>query len=136
MAADRHQPSNGQGQGRRWIRDEKRLAIMFRDGLACAYCGLGVEDEVVMTLDHLTAHSHGGTNDASNLVMACRRCNSARGNRDWRQFAQAVANYINHDVTSEQIILHIETTTQRPLDLSAAKALIAKRGGFTKALRS
>ena len=134
-ATDRHSRSNGQGQGRRWIRDEKRLAIMLRDGMCCSYCGVGVENEVVMTLDHLTPHSQGGTNDATNLTMACRRCNSARGNRGWREFAHAVADYINHGVTAAQIIAHIETSVQRPLDLSAAKELISRRGTFTAALR-
>lgn len=137
MAAvgDRHSKSGGQGQGMRWIRSEKRLAIYLRDGLACSYCGEGIEDGAKLTLDHLTPHSHGGANDASNLVTACHRCNSARGNRDWREFADKTAGYLNHGIQAEDIISHIETTVQRALDVNAAKALIAARGGFTKALR-
>ena len=134
-ATDRHSKSNGQGQGRRWIRDEKRLAIMIRDGMGCVFCGIGVEAGEVMTLDHLTPHSHGGTNHAENLVLACRRCNSARGNRSVEEFAEKVAGYLNHGITAEAIISHIETTRIRPLDMGAAKSLIAARGGFTKALR-
>jgi hypothetical protein len=118
-----------------WLRPAKRLAIYLRDGMACAYCGAAVEDGAILTLDHLTAHSHGGSNDAGNLVTACRKCNSSRGNRDWREFAGKVAEYINHGVTAEQIIAHIETTGQRPLDVAEAKAIIARRGGFTQALR-
>lgn len=134
--ADRHAKSNGQGQGMHWLRPAKRLAIYLRDGMACAYCGAAVEDGTVLTLDHLVAHSHGGSNDVTNLVTACRKCNSSRGNRDWREFAASVAGYLNHGITADQIISHIETTVQRPVDVAAAKTIIAQRGGFTQALRS
>ena len=40
-------------QGMNWLRPEKRLAIYIRDGLACAYCGEGIEDGATLTLDHL-----------------------------------------------------------------------------------
>ena len=70
MLRDRH--ANG-GQGMNWIRKEKRLAIYLRDGLACCFCGEGVEDGAKLTLDHLTPHSHGGTNGAENLATACHR---------------------------------------------------------------
>jgi len=134
-AEDRHSKSNGQGQGMNWIRPVKRLAIYLRDGLACCYCGEGVEDGAKLTLDHLAPHSHGGTNHESNLVTACHRCNSSRGNRDWHEFADKVAGYLNRGIQASDIIGHIETTVQRPLNIAAAKALIAARGGFTKALR-
>lgn len=133
MARDRH--ANG-GQGRKWIRDPKRLAIMLRDGMACCYCSIGVEDGEVMTLDHVIPHSHGGGNTADNLIMACRRCNSARGKRSIEEFAEKVAGYLNHDVTAAAIIDHIHTTRQRSLDMAAAKALIAARGNFSAVLRS
>ena len=132
---DRHSKSDGQGQGMNWLRPAKRLAIYLRDGLACAYCGSAIEDGTKLTLDHLTPHSHGGGNEATNLVTACIKCNSARGNRDYRAFAATVAAYLNHGIIADAIINHIETTVQRPLDVPAAKAIIALRGGFTAALR-
>jgi hypothetical protein len=134
MATDRHSLSNGQGQGMNWLRPEKRLAIYLRDGLACAYCGDAVEEGAKLTLDHVKPHSKGGTNDATNLVTACLKCNSARGNRPWKAFAAQVAGYLNHGVAAEDIISHISRTTKRTLDVSAAKELIANRGGFTAAL--
>jgi hypothetical protein len=135
MAQDRHNRSGGQGQGMNWIRPTKRLAIYLRDGLACCYCGEGIEDGAKLTLDHLTPHSHGGSNEATNLLTCCHRCNSKRGNRNWHEFAEAVAGYLNHGITGEQIAVHITETVTRPLDVAAAKALIARRGGFTQALR-
>ena len=131
MARDRHE----QNQGMNWIRKEKRLAIYLRDGLACCYCGEGIEDGATLTLDHLIPHSHGGSNDATNLITACRRCNSSRGNRSVEQFCHAVAEYLDQGIIGDQIEAHIETTRYRSLDLAAAKALIARRGGFSQALR-
>ena len=133
---DRHKKSNGQGQGMNFVRPEKRLALYLRDGLACAYCGEGIEDGAKLTLDHLLPYSHGGGNTAENIVTCCHKCNSSRGARDWREFAHRVAGYLNHGITGEQIIAHIEATIHRTLDRAAAKGLIAARGGFTAALQS
>jgi 5-methylcytosine-specific restriction endonuclease McrA len=38
-----------------------------------------------LTIDHLLPVSRGGTNDVSNLDVAHRRCNIARGNRGYFQ---------------------------------------------------
>lgn len=132
---DRHEKSQGQGQGMNWIRPVKRLAIYLRDGLACAYCGEGVEAGAKLTLDHLKPHSQGGCNCESNLVTCCHKCNSSRGNRDLVEFTEKVAGYLNHGVAGEDILAHIETTRNRPLDTKAAKALMESRGGFTKAIK-
>lgn len=118
-------PARGQGtayQGSKWIRREKRLAIYLRDGLACCWCGEGVEDGTSMSLDHLIPYSQSGSHEASNLVTACSRCNSSRADRTVRDFSQAVAAYL--------------VTVTRPLDVAAAKELIARRGGFSAVLAS
>ena len=129
---DRH--ANG-GQGMHWIRPTKRLAIYLRDGLACGYCGATVEDGARLTLDHLTPHSRGGSNEARNLVTCCHRCNSSRGARPWKRFAASVASYLNHGVTEEAIVAHVQTTRARGLDVKAAHELMARRGGFVAACR-
>lgn len=134
MKTDRHQKSGGQGQGMNWIRKEKRLAIYLRDGMACCYCGAAVEDGAKLTLDHVIAHSNGGSNKETNLVTACHRCNSARGNRSLPKFATAAASYLNHGLTSATILAHVRATMKRPLDIPAAKELMARRGGFTAAM--
>lgn len=133
-----HKTARGAGkwQGQKWIRNEKRLAIYLRDGLACCYCGASVEEGTQLTLDHVQPHSHGGTNDASNLVTCCKKCNSSRGNRELEAFVTAVAGYINHGIDASDILAHIATTTRRPLDVPAAKALIALRGGFSQAVKN
>lgn len=116
-----------------WITPKKRLAIYLRDGLACAYCCASIEDGAKLTLDHLKPHSKGGTNEASNLITCCHKCNSSRGNRPYRAFAATVAAYLNHGTTAAQIIAHIGRATRRVLDVQAAAELIARRGGFVAA---
>ena len=119
-------------QGMNWIRQEKRLAIYLRDGLACVWCGDSVENGATLSLDHLKPHSKGGTNDATNLVCACARCNSSRGNRSVKKFAEVTAAYLNHGVKADDITSHIRRTVRRVLDVNAAKALIAQRGAAAR----
>jgi hypothetical protein len=123
-------------QGMNWIRPEKRLAIYLRDGLACCYCGEGIEQDAKLTLDHVRPYKSGGSNEPTNLVTCCHRCNSARGSRSWKVFAWQVANYINHGATAEQIIDHITASRKRSIDVAEAKAIMARRGGFSAALAS
>ena len=122
--------------GMNWIRQEKRLAIYLRDGMCCAWCGLGVEDEVVLSLDHLKPHAKGGANDATNLVTCCKACNSARGKRSQASFARAVAEYLNHGVTAADILANVKRCSQRSLApyIIEARALIASRGSAAQAL--
>jgi 5-methylcytosine-specific restriction endonuclease McrA len=54
-----------------------RYEILRRDGHHCRYCGLG-SDEVTITVDHVIPTALGGTDDPSNLVAACRDCNSGK----------------------------------------------------------
>ena len=121
-------------QGMNWIRQEKRLALYLRDGMACAYCGEGVEAGAKFSLDHVSPHSMGGTNHAENLVTCCIRCNSSRGNRKMEEFASATAAYLNHGITAEEIIQHVTVTRQRPLPKDEAKELIARRGSAARVL--
>ncbi|GAB4343970.1 MAG: HNH endonuclease [Flammeovirgaceae bacterium] len=52
-----------------------RQNIFKRDNHQCVYCGSN-ED---LTLDHVLPRSRGGTSTWSNLVTACRSCNSKKG---------------------------------------------------------
>jgi 5-methylcytosine-specific restriction protein A len=125
---------NGKYQGSKWLTRARRLGIYLRDGLACVYCGATVEDGTQLSLDHIIPYSEGGSTKSDNLVSCCKKCNDSRGNRDYREFADKVAGYLNHGISVQDIIDHIETTRHRPVDIKAAKALIAQRGSFTKAV--
>lgn len=128
--------ANGDWQGMNWIRQEKRLAIYCRDGLACAWCGDSVENGTKLTLDHLTPHSKGGSNHETNLVTCCHRCNCSRGNRSVKAFAADVATYLGHDVEPKEILSHVVATAKKPLAefKVEAKKLIARRGSAARVL--
>jgi hypothetical protein len=84
--------------------------------------------------DHLKPHSHGGGNEETNLVTCCHRCNSSRGDRSVRSFCRAVAGYLNHGVTSEEIERHVRNAARRALPMTEARELIARRGSAARVL--
>lgn len=54
-----------------------RHNVLRRDNFTCQYCGAGKN----LTLDHLMPRSRGGETNWLNLVTACMRCNTRKGNR-------------------------------------------------------
>lgn len=52
-----------------------------RDGLECWFCEYPFlsPDSVEVTIEHLVPIAHGGPNHKSNLVLACKPCNSEAG---------------------------------------------------------
>ncbi len=55
-----------------------RKNIMKRDHHTCQYCG---KNSRPMTIDHVIPKSFGGKDTWENLVCACLKCNSKKGNR-------------------------------------------------------
>ncbi len=53
-----------------------RRAVFVRDESRCQYCGDAAEN-----LDHVVPRSRGGAHTWENVVAACRRCNTRKGNR-------------------------------------------------------
>lgn len=106
-------------QGSKWIRPEKRLAIYIRDSFQCAYCGRSLKNAAAeeINLDHLLPRVAGGSNEATNLITACKACNCSRGARPWVDYATGGARD------------RIETLRSQPLNIELAKALIAGRAG-------
>lgn len=120
-------------QGQNWITQKKRLAIYLRDGFCCAYCGKGVEKDIVLTLDHLVPYSKGGAIvDPKNLITACRSCNSARGNRPLKAFVQAVATFHQRDAV--ETLAYIRRQVRRVIKTKTAAELLAQRGSCRKVL--
>ena len=52
-----------------------RQNIFRRDGGTCQYCGTNKD----LTLDHVVPRSKGGKSTWTNLVTACKKCNSIKG---------------------------------------------------------
>lgn len=120
-----------------WCRPVRRLALYLRDGLACVWCGASIEEDgVQLSLDHVTPHCKGGTNENKNLITSCKRCNSSRGSRSVAAFSRAVASYLNHGAQPEDIIRRVRASQRRAVPLDEAKELIARRGGFSAALKA
>lgn len=57
--------------------------------IRCHYCGCPLCAETA-TREHIVPQSSGGSDDASNIVMACRRCNGSRGTSDYATFKAAM----------------------------------------------
>lgn len=86
---------NGKSRGRNangykgvCVRKDLRLAVYLRDSFRCVYCcaDLHGAHPTDITLDHVIPDSDGGSNDAGNLVTACRHCNSSRQDKPLNRF--------------------------------------------------
>lgn len=55
-----------------------RTTLFRRDHCLCAYCGKHADDP---TAEHILPESRGGEYSWTNLVTACRRCNTRKGAR-------------------------------------------------------
>ncbi len=68
-----------------WVRPRSRtlprklrIEIFERDGPLCTYCDAALTVHT-FTIDHKRAAANGGSDDPSNLTVACRPCNSGKG---------------------------------------------------------
>src|SRR5215213_3426120 len=52
----------------------------------CAYCGVPLPLEPVIHVDHKLPLSRGGSNDPSNLVLACAPCNLSKGAKTAQEY--------------------------------------------------
>lgn len=67
--------------------------IALEQDLRCAYCSEpfgNYVDEANPTLDHVVPQAKGGSNDPSNLVAACARCNHAKGDMSVEAFCALI----------------------------------------------
>lgn len=81
------------------IDEATQCVVLARDGLVCHHCKQSVRwassprdvASDVLVFDHYPIPvCQGGTGDASNVVVACRRCNSPQGGRMGGLLTQAV----------------------------------------------
>lgn len=70
----------------------KRKALIKRDGLNCAECGVEMKVNLETgridlrsskgaTIDHIRPRSKGGGSELENLQLLCRSCNNEKGSR-------------------------------------------------------
>ena len=70
--------SVGSSRGAAW--EAVRRAVLERDGWQCSYCHKHLEGRDA-TVDHIVPKAAGGTDEADNLVAACRRCNGIKSDQ-------------------------------------------------------
>lgn len=121
-------------QGMNWISQEKRLAIYLRDGLACAYCGKGIEEmgsKEHLTLDHIKPYIKGGSHKETNLVTCCNHCNSVRRETPLRTFCKK-----QFKSNADEVEKNVRNHAQRDLKKfkALAKDMIELRGSCKKAI--
>ena len=72
--------SSGHKHVHRTIPPLTNRELFLRDAHLCMYCG-GERHEYDLTRDHVIPLSRGGNDRWSNVVTACRQCNTRKGNR-------------------------------------------------------
>jgi len=63
------------------VTEKVRRKVRERAGNRCEYCGLNQEDSPLASLhiEHIRPKKHGGTDDETNLCLACIDCNLRKG---------------------------------------------------------
>lgn len=72
---------------------QKLTYLIHRDGAYCHYCCVSFRSKdstYRATVDHVVPKKKGGTNELTNLVAACSRCNNAKGELDYDEFVRIV----------------------------------------------
>jgi len=99
---------------------ELREYLLEKWGRMCAYCGA---ENVPLQIEHINAQTHGGSNRASNLTLACCHCNQRKGALPVEVFLKDRPDVLKH------ILAHV----RKPLD--AAAAVNATRWALVDRLR-
>lgn len=71
---------------------EIRQYLLEKWGRKCAYCGI---KNTPLEVEHIHPKSKGGSSRVSNLTLACRNCNLAKGNRDITDFISGKADILS-----------------------------------------
>ncbi len=80
------------GRSSSFIRRSTRFAIYYRDGFRCQYCKKKYSVRLApffLSLDHIVPRAYSGTHKVTNLITACRVCNSSRQDSKLRAPTQA-----------------------------------------------
>jgi hypothetical protein len=94
-----------------------RFEILRRDNHACRYCGAKAPD-VKLTVDHVVPEALGGTDDPTNLVTACKDCNSGKASTspDAPVVTDVAADALRWAAAREQALASIAAERDRLYD--------------------
>ena len=119
---------------KKWIRNEKRLAIYLRDNCQCIYCGKTLLDKIMLSLDHILPRNSGiSDNTPNNLITSCVNCNSARQDKNIQEYLTLIMGDNAHIVMAKIVEL-----TQKDIKpyLLLAKKMIVEQDSYSQALES
>lgn len=74
-------------------RKERREAVYAKCGGRCGYCGHEITIQT-MQIDHIHPKVMGGTDELSNLLPACRACNSYKLFWPLEKFREMIASQV------------------------------------------
>lgn len=80
---------------RRKFSDYEKKTVYAKCNGKCAICGKPVKFQK-MTVDHIKPLSQGGTNEFSNLQLACHSCNRLKNNFTEEEFYDLVERVLRH----------------------------------------
>lgn len=94
----------------------KKIVLYKKQNGCCFYCGNRFAFSII-TIDHVVRKRDGGTNEMSNLVLACFPCNQYRemgsaSEKARRKFVQRQAEYIMTGGFNRQAIARMQRGRQ------------------------
>lgn len=115
-------------------REKKRRArikadVIERDGSICCYCDHVLTSETI-SMEHITPDSQFGQYNATNLTVACVKCNNRRGNKPFFQYCkflkwpQEKLNKYQRLVSANLLIKMLNIAKEYPFDHSIPNQLI------------
>ncbi len=109
--------------------------LLEKWGRKCVYCNA---ENVPLETEHIVPKSKGGTNRVSNLTIACRKCNQAKGSQDIKDFLSSRPDLLN------RILKHSDAPLKDATAVNASrwdlfnnlkttnKLVLISSGGMTK----
>lgn len=108
-----------------------KFVIFARDKCQCYYCGVIPDQSNEIHLDHVIPYSQGGGETASNLVVACYRCNSRKRDRRLKNEEAILAEIQSRNrqmgIGDHQLVGMIERPALEGSDSSADPSLQSQR---------
>jgi len=117
---------------------ELKEYLLEKWGRKCAYCDA---QDVPLNIDHIVPDAKGGSSRASNLTLACKPCNRAKGKMDVRDFVKdkgRLARILKHAKTPLKDAAAVNSTRKALLKALQETGLHVETGsgGRTKWNRS
>lgn len=91
---------------RQRLTNKAKENILIRDKFECQYCG----SHEYLEIDHIIPLTKGGTNEDSNLITACHRCNHLKSDLDLEVF---IDKYKNEVVFLDRVSKILDTLKEK-----------------------